>query len=58
MTLNQVRRLTYKAARIEGDAQAVRQGPEGIAKRIVRRKAYSLSGGITRALLRSVGMSR
>lgn len=58
MSLSQVRRLTYKGARVMGDVQAVEQGPSGIARRIVRRKAYSLSGGITRALLRSFKLSR
>ena len=42
----------YRSARIMGDIEAMSKGPGAYAKRVVRRKAYGLSMGMTNALFR------
>jgi hypothetical protein len=44
----------YRAARLSNNARAVRKGPAATAERLVRRKAYSKSMGITGRLLRAL----
>lgn len=56
MTIRKARSLTYKVARGMGDVQAVSRGPSGVAKRVVRRKVYRVSGGVTRKFLRGFGL--
>lgn len=53
-----VRRNLYNAARVLGDVEAAQRGPTSLAKRVARRRAYRLTGGATRRLLRSLGLSR
>jgi hypothetical protein len=47
----------YRAARDLGNVEAVEHGGvEGGAKRIVRRKVYRTTNGVTNRLLRSLGL--
>jgi hypothetical protein len=48
----------YRAARLSNDVRAASQGPEALAKRRVRRRAYGASGGFTRRVLRTFGLSK
>jgi hypothetical protein len=48
----------YRAARISNNLHAATEGPSGYARRVVRRKVYAKQMGLTRALLRSLGVSR
>ena len=44
----------YRAARDLGNVQAATRGPGSYAKRVVRRKVYRTTNGLTNPLLRSV----
>jgi hypothetical protein len=44
----------YRAARDLGNVQAATRGPGSYAKRVVRRKVYRTTNGLTNHLLRSV----
>jgi hypothetical protein len=46
----------YRAARDLGNVQAASRGPGSYAKRVVRRKVYRTTNGMTRHLLRSFGL--
>lgn len=48
----------YRAARASNTLRAAARGPLPLVKREVRRKAYAKSGGLTRAILRALGLSR
>lgn len=48
----------YRAARLSNDLHAASRGPVSLAKRQVRRRAYRASGGLTRSILRTFGLSR
>ena len=50
MTINKTRSGLYKAARILGDAQAIKKGRPG--KRLARRAAGKGTGRLLRALFR------
>jgi hypothetical protein len=41
-----------------GNVQAAAKGPGAYAKRYVRRKSYAKTNAATRAILRSLGLSR
>ncbi len=56
MNLRQVRRMTYRAARVMGDVDAARHGPSAYGRRVVRRRVYRASGGATRELCRALGL--
>jgi len=51
-----LRSQLYRAARDLGNVQAATRGPGSYAKRVVRRKVYRTTNGMTRHLLRSVGL--
>lgn len=44
ITVGKTRSVLYAAARILGDVQAVKKGPQAVAKRIVRKQAFKLFG--------------
>jgi len=46
----------YRAARDLGNVQATREGPAGLAKRVVRRKVYRSVNGPLGRLLRALGI--
>jgi hypothetical protein len=46
----------YRAARDLGNVQAAEKGPTSYAKRVARRKVYRTTNGMTRHLLRQVGL--
>jgi hypothetical protein len=48
----------YRAARASNNARAASRGPLAFATRQVRRKAYRKSGGLTRSILKSLGLSK
>lgn len=50
-----LRSALYRAARLMGDAEAIRQGPRAIVKRQVRKRAYRTSARGTSALMRRIG---
>ena len=56
--MSRARRSSYKLGRILGDVEALEQGPTAYAKRRVRRKVYAKTNGLTRRLLRALGLSR
>jgi hypothetical protein len=47
-----LRSQLYRSARILGDVEAMSKGPGAYAKRVVRKKAYGRSMGLTSSLLR------
>lgn len=51
-----LRSQLYRAARIMGDVEAAAKGPDALARRVVRRKAYRTSSGLTGSILRALGM--
>ena len=53
-----LRSQLYRDARIMGNVQAAAKGPGAYAKRYVRRKSYAKTNAATRAILRSLGLSR
>jgi len=46
----------YRAARDLGNVQAAAKGPGSYGKRVVRRKVYRTTNGMTRHLLRGLGL--
>jgi hypothetical protein len=54
--ISRLRNQTYRAARDLGNVQAAAKGPTAYGKRIVRRKVYLTTNGITRKLLRGFGL--
>jgi hypothetical protein len=46
----------YRAARDLGNVQAAERGPTSYARRVVRRKVYRTTNGLTRKLVRSLGL--
>lgn len=46
----------YRAARILGDVQAARKGPEAYAKRRARRVVYRQTGQLGRRISRTLGL--
>jgi len=53
-----LRTQLYRDARVMGNIEAAAKGPTAFGKRVVRRKAYAKTNSLTRALLRSLGLSR
>jgi hypothetical protein len=51
-----LRSQLYRSARDLGNVQAAARGPGSYAKRVVRRKVYAKSNGLTRSLLRQFGL--
>jgi hypothetical protein len=52
--VSELRRQTYRAARLMGDVDAALKGPVPLAKRIGRKWAYRKWNGLLRQMLRSV----
>jgi hypothetical protein len=48
----------YRAARDLGNIEAASQGTTAFGKRYARRRVYAKTNGITRKLLRSIGLSK
>jgi len=48
----------YRAARLSNNLRAVEKGPVAYAKRRVRRKVYGKEMGITRSILKALGLSK
>lgn len=48
----------YRAARDMGNLEAASRGPGSYARRVVRRKAYAKTNGLTRKFLKSLGLGR
>ncbi len=48
----------YRAARMSNNIRAASRGPAAFATRQVRRKVYRASGGFTRSILKSFGLSK
>jgi hypothetical protein len=46
----------YRAARLSNNARAASRGPGAYAKRVVRRKTYSKSMGLTGRIMRALGL--
>jgi hypothetical protein len=53
-----LRSQLYRDARILGNIEAAEKGPTSYGKRIVRRKVYAKTNGLTRKFLRSLGLSK
>lgn len=51
-----LRSQLYRMARDMGNAQAAARGPGAYAKRVVRRRVYRGTTGLTRRLLRGLGL--
>jgi len=51
-----LRSQLYRAARDMGNVQAAAKGPRAYSKRMVRRKVYRTTNGMTRHLLRGFGL--
>jgi len=51
-----LRSQLYRAARDLGNVQAAAKGPGSYSKRVVRRKVYRTTNGMTRHLLRGFGL--
>ena len=51
-----LRSQLYRAARDMGNVQAAAKGPGAYSKRMVRRKVYRTTNGMTRHLLKGFGM--
>lgn len=47
-----IRSDLYKGARILGNVQSVKRGPVGVGKRLVRRRVYRKTTGLTQTFLR------
>lgn len=56
MTRRDSRSLLYGAARLLGDARAVRRGPTSYAKRRARRVVYARSNSTVTRALRKLGL--
>ena len=48
----------YSIARVSNNLRAIRKGPVAYANRQVRKKAYAKSGGLTRSILKTFGLSK
>jgi len=48
----------YSLARTSNNLRALSRGPNAYAKRVVRRKVYSKSMGLTRRFLKGFGLSK
>jgi hypothetical protein len=46
----------YRAARDLGNIEAAEKGPASYGKRVVRRKVYARTNGLTRKMLRRFGL--
>jgi hypothetical protein len=53
-----LRSSLYRSARVLGNIQAAERGPLPYAQRIARRKVYATTNGMTRRVLRQMGLSR
>jgi hypothetical protein len=53
-----LRSSLYRSARVLGNIQAAERGPLSYAQRIARRKVYATTNGMTRRVLRQMGLSR
>jgi hypothetical protein len=51
-----LRSQLYRAARDLGNLEAARGGPTSYGKRVVRRKVYRTTNGLTNKLLRGFGL--
>lgn len=51
-----LRSQLYRAARDLGNVQAAEKGPSSYAKRVARRKVYRRTNGMTRHLLKGLGL--
>jgi stalled ribosome alternative rescue factor ArfA len=51
-----LRSQLYRSARDLGTIEAAERGPGSYARRVVRRKVYRTTNGMTRHLLRSLGL--
>jgi hypothetical protein len=51
-----LRSQMYRAARDVGNLEAASKGPASYSKRVVRRKVYRTTNGLTNSLLRSFGL--
>lgn len=56
--MSQLRRNLYRAARDLGDLEAAEKGPAEFGKRLIRKRVYRKTGGLTRSLLQALGLSR
>ena len=48
----------YSLARASNNVRAMTKGPTAYAKRRVRRKVYSKEFGLTRSILKALGLSK
>jgi len=48
----------YRAARASNNLRAISRGPGAYAKRVARRKVYAKQMGLTRSILRALGLSK
>ncbi|MGD0743433.1 MAG: hypothetical protein ABSA31_09175 [Acidimicrobiales bacterium] len=48
----------YRAARVSNNLRAISRGPGAYAKRVTRRKVYARQMGLTRSILRALGLSK
>lgn len=48
----------YRVARASNNLRAASRGPGAYARRVVRRKVYAKQMGLTRALLKGLGLSK
>lgn len=48
----------YRAARFSNNVRAASRGPGALAKRVVRRKAYGRSMGLTGSILKAFGLRK
>jgi hypothetical protein len=51
-----LRSQLYRAARDMGNVQAAAKGPGAYSKRMVRRKVYTTTNGMTRHLMKGFGL--
>ncbi|MGP8162765.1 MAG: hypothetical protein ACLQAN_03150 [Acidimicrobiales bacterium] len=48
----------YRAARFSNNVRAASRGPSAYAKRVVRRRAYGKSMGLTGSILKALGLRK
>src|SRR5437773_12305729 len=53
-SLDKLSKILYRASRLSRDIKAVKQGPDAIVKRIVRKSVYRSGNRVIAALLRSL----
>ena len=56
MARHSLRSQLYRAARDLGNVQAASRGPGSYARRVARLKVYRTTNGVTRDLLRDLGL--